>query len=248
MSNLAGRGQITIGNTVGTCECIISSSRGNLFVKTGENDNGITLTATIVNNTGIIDDLDSSLFYYLWKKNNVEWVPNQNNNNPGQGTRTINLLDEDLIISSEEEAELGGKNLVFSCEVYFRKGDYNYLESDLITYGEINLETTLKYWMEFNDNLGLIIRKEGDSIYTLTNNSGFFIKEDQLNNTTITRGAFSIYDNFFSSVSISKFSIYEENGGLVFSTPKLMEISDLTGYNLNLLYSEALGIGSEGED
>lgn len=240
MSNLAGRGQITIGNTVGTCECIISSSRGNLFVKTGENDNGITLTATIVNNTGIIDDLDSSLFYYLWKKNNDEWRPNQNNNNSGQGTRTINLLDEDLIISSEEEAELGGKNLVFSCEVYFRKENYNYLESDLITYGEINLETTLKYWMEFNDNRGLIIRKEGDNLYTLTNNTGFFILEEN-NNSIITRGAFSIYDNFFSSVSIGKYSLYEKNGGLIFSSPKLMEIGDLSGCNLNTLYLNAAG-------
>ena len=200
MSTLAGRGKIVISNLVGTCECIISSSRGNLFVKTGDSDENIELSAKVINNTGIINDSNSTMFYYLWKKKGTNWEPSEN-----QGENTIFLSNDDLTLPTSTLSD--NKNLVFTCEVYVRQDENtNYSQVSPITYGEINLETTLRYWMEFNDTEGLKIYKEGSNIYTLTNNDGYYIIQQNGDEKNIL-GSFTSYNTIFQTCQIGNINV-----------------------------------------
>ena len=234
MGVIAGHGRIAVNNLVGTCECIISSSRGNLFVKTGNNDEGITLTASVINNTGVISDPNSTLFYYLWEKGgDTDWVTG----NDEQGLNTIHLSNNDLSVSGSN------KNLVFTCKIYTKQMVYNELTEQMeeinysqaapLTYGEINLETTLKYWMEFNDTEGLKIYKEGSNIYTLTNNEGYFIIQKE-NNTQKILGSFTPYGTIFSSCQIGNISVKQtDSGGWVWTDAPVAIIDIPSDIDLN---------------
>lgn len=156
-----------INNITDSLTCIISSSDGEALV-----DLNIPpiLICRLFMGGEELDAVNQELtyeYYYLWKRNGEDWREDANE-------ETIPFLGKQLILQTDDLKNSEENVIVFSCEVYEENPVLN-AETPIVAYGEINLDTTVKKWMTFDEQTGLWIRKERGEYTTLTDESGYHI-------------------------------------------------------------------------
>jgi len=192
-------GQITINNIIDTLTCIIHSDESQVLA---DKKDGLTLTCRLFNSDGEVDSLsdfdenfssseneefssgDIDNYYYIWKRNGEDWREYIEDEELSSGN--IEEFSSGFITVTGKQIELTFDDFldsnIFSCMVYDYDEYQTYLNSvdeliepSFLTYGEINIDTTVKKWMTFDDTTGLWIRKTNGEWTTLTDERGYHI-------------------------------------------------------------------------
>lgn len=173
MPVLSGSDQITITNIKDSLTCEVVSSSGTALVDAKK---GTTLTCYLYDSNGEVDKINeetgTSEFIYYWNRKflNGSGKVREDDNFLRIG-KIIDLVPEDFINNILDN--LNKETFVFSCSVY--DAPFGTENANLVGYGEIILDTTIKKWMKFDEKLGLSIQMPGSEWATLTDDKGYHV-------------------------------------------------------------------------